>query len=349
MHRYEPDDKLVLGQDLSTLQQLEDAGRTFSDDGWVQPVEQIVAQHGATYIRERLWVNPPIPYNDLPHLLTMAKRIQAAGLELLLDFHYSDTWADPSHQITPHNWQGQSLPALAHTVYSYTREVIERLAWQGTPASMVQIGNEISNGMLWPQGKIFVNGKQHWGEFITLLKAAIAGARDGSHHAMHIMVHIDLGGDNAGSRSFYDRLLEQGVDFDVIGLSYYPWWQGPLSALQANLNDLALRYNKDIVIVETAYPWTLTSGDGTPNIVGPQTVLLPSFPPTPNSQLAYIRELLSLLSQVPNQCGRGIVYWESAWIPGVGCQPGAGNAWDNMTLFDWDGWALPSITCFEDV
>src|SRR6266851_3074247 len=253
---------LVLGHDMSTLQQLESVGKTFSDDGRVQPAERIVAHHGATYIRERLWVNPPMPFNDLPHILTMARRIKQADLKFLLDFHYSDFWADPGKQPTPQGWQGQDLSTLANTVYSYTRDVVKRLARQGTPVDMVQTGNEVTNGMLWPQGAIYVDGSERWLEFTTLLKAAIAGVRDGSQRDVRIMVHIDRGGDNAGSRYFYDSILEQGVDFDVIGLSYYPWWHGPLSALQANLNDLAPRYNKDIVIVEAAYPWTLTNGDG---------------------------------------------------------------------------------------
>ena len=347
MNQSEADQKLVLGHDLSTLQQLEDVGRTFSDEGWAQPVERIVAHHGATYIRERLWVNPPIAYNDLPHILTMARRIKAAGLKFLLDFHYSDFWADPGKQPTPQGWQGQDLSTLANTVYSYTRDVVKRLARQGTPVEMVQTGNEVTNGMLWPQGAIYVDGSERWLEFTTLLKAAIAGVRDGSHYDVRIMVHIDRGGDNAGSRYFYDAILEQGVDFDVIGLSYYPWWHGPLSALQANLNDLAPRYNKDIVIVEAAYPWTLTNDDGERNAGGSYPVLLPGYPSTPEGQLAFIREILSMLGQLPNQRGRGIVYWESAWIPGVGWQPGAGDTWGNMTLFDRDGRALPSLKCYE--
>lgn len=340
--------ELVLGHDLSTLQQLEDSGRTFSDDGRIQPVEQIVAQHGTTYVRERLWVNPPLPYSDLPHVLTMAKRIKAAGLKVLLDFHYSDFWADPGKQPTPQSWQDQDLSTLAGTVYTYTRDVIERFARQGTPPDMVQTGNEITNGMLWPLGAISGNGSERWVEFTTLLKAAIAAVRDGSQQDASVIVHIDRGGDNAGSRRFYDSILEQGVDFDVIGLSYYPWWHGPLSALQANLSDLAPRYNKDIVIVETAYPWTLTNGESQHSIGGSYPVLLPGYPPSPEGQISFIRELLSLLGQLPDQLGRGLVYWESAWIPGAGLEQDTGDTWGDMALFDHEGRALSSIKCYED-
>jgi arabinogalactan endo-1,4-beta-galactosidase len=338
--------QLVLGHDISTLQQLEDVGRTFSDRGEVQPAEQILAHHGATYIRERLWLNPPMPYNDLSHVLKMAKRIKRAGLKLLLDLHYSDFWADPGHQTTPQAWQGQDLATLANTVYNYTHDVVAQLARQGTPPDIVQTGNEVTDGMLWPLGQLYVNGNQYWVEFTTLLKAAIAGVRHGSRDTQ-VMVHIDRGGDNGGSRYFYDNILAQGVQFDIIGLSYYPWWHGPLSAMQANFNDLATRYHKDLVMAETAYPWTLTDGDGYPNIVNAQTPLVPGYAATPQGQLGFMSALLSILSQVPEQRGRGVVYWESAWIPGVGWEPGAGDAWDNMTLFDNTGHALPSITCYE--
>jgi arabinogalactan endo-1,4-beta-galactosidase len=341
---------LVLGHDISTLQQEESVGNTFKDNGQVLPLERILANHGANYIRERLWVNPPIPFNDLPHVLAMAKRIKAAGLKFLLDFHYSDFWADPGKQYTPQAWQGQDLSQLANTVFNYTRDVLQQLATQGTLPDIVQTGNEVTDGMLWPLGQIYVNGSQNWAQFTTLLKAAIAGVRSiPTGHSIQVMVHIDRGGDNGGARYFYDHILAQGVDFDVIGLSYYPFWHGPLSAMQANLNDLAPRYHKDIILVETAYPWTLADGDGYPNSVTAQTPLNTVYPPTPQGQLGFMSNVLSILSQVPENRGRGVVYWEPGWIPGVGWEPGAGDAWDNMTLFDFSGNALPSISIYDNV
>ena len=345
----DPRRRMVLGHDISTLQQLEAVGKTFSDDGRIRPAEEILARHGATYIRQRLWVNPPMPYDDFPHLLSMARRVKRAGLKFLVDFHYSDFWADPGKQNTPQAWQGQDLSTLATTVYTYTRHVIKALADQRTPADMVQIGNEVTAGMLWPQGQIYVNGTQRWAEFTTLLKAGIAGARDGNppFHDLRVMVHIDRGGDNGGSQWFYDHILAQNVNFDIIGLSYYPWWHGPLSALQANLQDLAPRYGKDIVIAETAYPWTFADGDGYANSVNSQTALQTSYPATPQGQLGFMRNVISLLEQTPNNHGLGVMYWEPAWIPGVGWEPGAGDAWDNMTLFDFNGRALPSINIYQ--
>jgi arabinogalactan endo-1,4-beta-galactosidase len=340
---------LVLGHDLSTLQQEEDVGRAYSDSGRVQPLEKIVKAHGASHVRLRLWVDPPIPYNDLPHVLSMAQRIKDAGLKVLLDIHYSDFWADPGNQTTPQRWQSQDLTTLTRTVHDYTASVLNALATQGTPPSIVQIGNEITSGMLWPQGKIYVDMSQRWDEFTTLLMAGIAGARAGSTAANmpKIMVHIDRGGDNAGSIYFYDHILAKGVTFDHIGLSYYPWWHGPLPVLQANLNDLANRYHKDIVVVETAYPWTLANGDTYPNIVNASTYLYTGRKPSPKEQTAFLHQIISFLRKTPGGHGLGVVYWEPGWIPGVSWKPGEGDAWDNLTLFDFKGRSLPSIDAYR--
>ncbi len=340
---------MVLGHDLSIAQQLESVGKTFSDNGQTYPVERIVAAHGATHVRLRLWVNPPIPFNDLPHVMNMARRIKAAGLAFHLDLHYSDFWADPGKQPTPASWQGQDLATLASTVYKYTRGVLTLLEIQGTRPDIVQVGNEVTNGMLWPLGQIYVNGAQNWAQFTTLLNAGIKGVQDAQAFGKksRIMVHIDRGGDNAGSRWFYDHIQPYNVQFDLIGLSFYPWWHGPLSALQANLNDLATRYQKDIIIAETAYPWTLADGDNYTNSVTASTNLQTSYPATPAGQIGYMQNLLTILQQVPNNRGRGVVYWEPDWIPGVGWEPGAGDSWDNLTLFDWSGKALPSINCYR--
>jgi arabinogalactan endo-1,4-beta-galactosidase len=341
--------KLILGHDLSTLQQEEDTGHTFSDTGVMQPLEKIVKAHGTTHVRLRLWVDPPMPYNDLPHVVSMAKRLKDAGLKFLLDIHYSDFWADAGNQPTPKRWVGQDLPTLAQTVHDYTRSVIETLASAGTPPQMVQIGNEITGGMLWPQGKIYVENDQRWDEFTTLLKAGIAGARaaDTGGHPPRLMVHIDRGGDNPGSRYFYDHITDKGVEFDVIGLSYYPWWHGALDALQFNLNDLATAYKKDIIVVETAYPWTTANGDDYGNIIGSDTYLYTKYRATPKGQTGYLHNVVKILRKTPGGHGLGMFYWEPAWIPGVPWEPGSGNAWDNLTLFDFQGRALPSLDAYR--
>jgi len=336
----------VLGHDISTLQQEESIGKTFSDGGTVVPLEKILANRGTTYIRERLWVNPPIAFNNLSHVLAMATRIKAAGLKLLLDFHYSDFWADPGTQTTPSAWQGQSLSTLSTTLYNYTYSVISSLVAQGTPPAMVQTGNEVTDGMLWPTGQIYVGSTQNWTSFATLMKSAISAVRAASP-STRVMIHIDRGGDNGGAEYFYDHILAQGVSFDVIGLSYYPWWHGPLANLQTNLNALSPRYGKDIVVVETAYPWTLANGDSTTNDVTTSSQLLSGYPASAAGQLAYIKEVISIIKATPNGHGLGVVYWEPAWIPGVGWESGQGDQWDNMTLFNYSGQSLSSIACYQ--
>jgi arabinogalactan endo-1,4-beta-galactosidase len=207
--------------------------------------------------------------------------------------------------------------------------------------------------MLWPIGKIYQSDGAHWSEFTTLLKAGIAGAREGNprHHPLEVMVHIDRGGDNGGSTWFFDHILAQDVRFDVIGQSYYPFWHGSLAALRANLNDLATRYGKDLIVVETAYPWTLGNGDQLGNfIVSPDQ--LPDgalYPATPSGQRGYFEALRDILSAVPNGRGAGFFSWEPGWLPGVGWEPGAGTPNDNLTQFDWSGAALPSMAAYRAV
>jgi arabinogalactan endo-1,4-beta-galactosidase len=271
---------------------------------------------------------------------------------LLLDLHYSDFWADPGHQTIPAAWQGQDLATLATTVREYTRDTIATFARYGAPVDMVQIGNEVTAGMLWPLGQIYLTSTPNFPDFATLVNAGVQGAREGNprRHDLKVMLHIDRGGDNGGSVWFFDHVIAAGVtDFDVIGESYYPFWHGPLSALQANLNDLALRYGRDIVVVETAYPWTVADGDDLANSFSDPSQLPDgdSYPPTPQGQAGYFEALRDVLSQVPGGRGVGFFDWEPEWIPGVGWEPGAGNPNDNLTMFDFAGKALPSLRAFR--
>jgi arabinogalactan endo-1,4-beta-galactosidase len=248
----------ILGADISWVQEQEDEGVRFSDRGKEQDILAILKAHGFNWIRLRVFHDPKAEkgyskkgYCDLDHTLVMAKRIKAAGMRFLLDFHYSDTWADPGHQITPAAWTDLHGADLEKVVHHHTRDVVAALKKQGTPPDMVQIGNEISNGFLWPDGNVWKSGK--WDVFCDLLKAGIAGASE-ADPSEKIMLHLAWGGQNAQSRSFLDKALAQGVEFDIIGQSYYPKWHGTLDDLRANLTDLAARYKQDIIIVEYSVP-----------------------------------------------------------------------------------------------
>lgn len=345
----------VRGGDISFLLQEEGVGNRFSDRGRVRPAEDILAQHGGNWVRLRIWTNPPAGYSTLATALVLARRAKRAGLKILLDPHYCDFWADPSKQPIPAGWPTDNLSALAAKVRAYTRDVVRAFARQGTPVDMIQIGNEVTKGMLWPLGELYrfdgTTWTTHWPEFATLVKAGIDGALAGAprEHRPRIMVHIDRGGDNGASRYFFDSLFAQGVDIDVIGQSYYAMWHGSLADLSANLDDLATRYDKDLVVVETQYPWTLANGDSLGNFVWEGTTLPDGgrFPATPAGQAGYYEALRDVLSAVPNRRGAGFMVWEPEWIPGVGWEPGAGNPNDNMTLFDFKGAGLPALAALR--
>ncbi len=338
----------VRGADISFTLQEEAAGKSYRDGGVVRPIERILADRGANYVRLRVWTAPPAGYSTLNSALTLARRAHAVGLRVLLDLHYCDFWADPGKQPTPAAWAGQNLSTLANTVRTYTRDAVTAFARQGTPVAMIQVGNEITNGMLWPLGQIYRSDGEHWAEFATLLKAGIAGAREGNP-GLQVMVHIDRGGDNGGSRYFFDRVLAQGVQFDVIGQSYYPFWHGSLAALRTNLNDLSNRYRKDLIVAEASYPWTLNNGDQLGNFITTPGQLPDggAFPATQAGQAAYFEELRTVLAAVPGGRGAGFFVWEPGWLPGVGWAPGEGNPNDNLTMFDWSGNALPSLRAFR--
>ncbi|HZC28050.1 MAG TPA: glycosyl hydrolase 53 family protein [Actinopolymorphaceae bacterium] len=346
----------VRGADISFTLQEEAVGNTVRDlQGTVRPIEKIIAAYGGTHVRLRVWTNPPAGYSTLASALALGRRAHQAGLGILLDLHYSDFWADPGKQPTPVAWQGQDLATLSQTVHDYTRDAIAAFARQHTPVDMVQIGNEVTSGMLFPTGELYpTDGRpQQWPAFTTLLKAGVAGALAGApeDHRPRIMLHIDRGGDNGGSVWFFDHMLEFEVPFDVIGESYYPIWHGSLADLRANLDDLATRYGKDIVVVETAYPWTAADGDGEKNFY-PGATPLPdegTYPATPLGQAAFFEALRQVLLGVPDDRGLGFFDWEPGWLPGVGWEPGAGTPNDNLTMFDFSGRGLPSLRAFRPV
>lgn len=330
----------------------EGIGNSTSDNGVAEPVERIIARYGANYVRLRVWVDPMPGWSDLASALVMARRAHGVGMRLLVNLHYSDTWADAANQSIPAAWRGQPLVTLAESLRNYTRHIVAAFAEQGTPVSMLQVGNEITDGFLWPLARISRADGESWSEFTTLLRAGITGARAGTPDGQEltIVIHADRGGDNAGARHFYDRLLEEDVGFDVIGLSYYPFWHGPLADLRDNVSDLAARYDKDVVVVETAYPWTLENPRAQPDRFCTRKEQLPdveTYPATPDGQAAYFEALRSSLQQVPGNHGLGFFVWELAWLDGVGWAPGSPNPYANLTLFDDHGRALPALRAFR--
>lgn len=344
---YGQDSDFIKGADVSFLRQIEDLGGQYYVDGAARDPLDIFRENEFNWMRLKLWHAPAEDYNNLSRILSMASRFKEKGLKFLLNFHYSDTWADPGRQTKPAAWQDLPFEVLTDSVYQYTLRVISALQAQGTPPDMVQIGNEITPGLLWNDGR--VGGSFHnWSNLGELINAGIRGVNNGvgQGDSVRIMIHIDRGGDNEAARWFYDNLLNQGVEFDVIGLSFYPWWHGTLDALRVNLNNLAFRYDKDIVVVETAYPWTLSwLNDGHGNIVGNSSQVSSGYPATVDGQKMFLRDLIGIIRDVPNAHGKGLFYWEPEYIS----VPPIGSPWENLALFDFEGNALGSFEAFRTV
>jgi arabinogalactan endo-1,4-beta-galactosidase len=245
----------LTGADLSWVPQQESEGRRFSDSGVSRDVVAILKDHDFNAIRLRLFVDPTAPggyspkgYCGLDSTLAMAGRVKAAGMGLLLDLHYSDTWADPQHQTKPAAWRELDFSSLTNKVYEYTRETLAAFDSRGLRPDIVQVGNEIGAGLLWPDGR-----SDNFEKTSALLRAAIRGVRKAEPSA-EVMIHLEFGGQNEKSRWFLDNAVKHGVEFDLIGLSYYREWQGTLADLKANLTDLATRYRQGIVVVEYSAP-----------------------------------------------------------------------------------------------
>ncbi|HEY3412211.1 MAG TPA: arabinogalactan endo-1,4-beta-galactosidase [Armatimonadota bacterium] len=336
----------VRGVDASFLRQIEDHGGAYYDGGLKRDALAIFRNHGVNLLRLRVWNNPADGYSGKADVLGLASRGHALGMRLLIDFHYSDTWADPAHQTKPAAWATLSDDALRTAVHDFTKDIVSSLAAQGTPPDFVQVGNEIRAGMLWPTGYVSGGTDPNWPRFASLLKAGVAGVKDGmpAGRSTSIVLHIDSGGNNAWCRDWYDAAVRNAVPFDTIGLSYYPWWHGTPQALAANLGDLAQRYGKPVMVVEAAYPWTLANQDATNNIVGLPSQLSTGYPATPAGQRAFLDAVFSIVRAVPGGKGAGVVYWEPDWISTASF----GSAWENLATFDFGGNVLTSIDAFSD-
>lgn len=242
----------ILGADISFLPQLEDKGIQFSVDSVTDDAINILKKNGFNYIRLRIFNDPGADsgyspgkdYCGLDQTKAMAKRIKAAGLKFLLDFHYSDTWADPGKQFKPAAWEDLDFTALQLAVRNYTKDVLLALKAQGTLPDMVQVGNEINHGMLWPTGNA-----ANTDSLAALLKAGIQGVKDVSNN-IKIMLHIACGGQYDESVWFIDNMLKRNVQFDIIGESYYPQWHGTIDSLHDNLFALSKKYKQDVIVAE---------------------------------------------------------------------------------------------------
>lgn len=362
----------VKGFDVSTLLEVERCGGVFRDRGERADALTILNRYGGNWVRLRLWNEPYDAQGrsygagvcDLPTVLTLARRAKSAGMDWLLDLHYSDFWADPGKQTVPKAWADMDADTLAHAVYQYTKDVLCACRGAGTPPGMVQVGNEVTNGLLWPTGNA-----AHSQTMYRYIMAGVRAVREEMPEAL-VMIHLDNGGKNELYRDWFDSFFQQGGDCDCIGLSYYPFWHGSLEGLAANMNDIAVRYGKDLIVAETSMGFSLESYAAKERLdekarkgAAAQAELAArvSYAMTPQGQADYMADLLRVIRNVPDGRGRGFFWWEAAWLPVSGSGwanpagweyvhekgPG-GNEWANQTLFDYEGNALSALRTIRD-
>ena len=303
---------------------------------------QILKEHGINYIRLRVWVDPQHGYNNVTSAVQFAKKVKSEGMKLLIDFHYSDTWADPEHQLKPAAWANHTFIQLQKDVYNHTLNVCNRLNSNGTVPDMVQIGNEINPGMLLPDGST-----NNWEKLAALLKKGYDAVKACSP-SIQVMLHIANAGNWEGVREWFDHARAEGVEWDVTGLSYYSYWHGSLADMKATLAEVQQRYHKPVVIAETAYPFTLEENDNEQNVIHLPQQLTKDFPATPTGQA---RNLRAVLEAAQEEHALGVFYWEPTWtaVQGNGWNPDdplSGSQWENQALFDFDGRVLPAMNEF---
>lgn len=329
------------GMDLSFLPEMQDRGVQIKDfDGAVTDALTLVEKYGVNSVRLRLWNNPENVedtkgYCDFSHTLAMAKQIKAHGMSFMLDFHYSDYWADPGQQRKPKAWKDLSFEDLKKAVFEYTQKTLSDLKSAGVLPDIVQIGNEIRSGLLFPDGEL-----PNYNQMVQLINAGIAGARAvAGPDEMQVMIHLDQGGRYFYLKEWFDKSFEAGLsDFDLIGVSYYPFWHGTFSDLKTTLENLVRDYNKPIMVVETAHAWRRSIK----GFIDERQEKIAGIPATPAGQRKVLDMVANITASLPNEMGQGIYYWEPLCVP----IEGEGGWSENMGLLDENGNIMEGIKAF---
>jgi arabinogalactan endo-1,4-beta-galactosidase len=297
------------GADISWITQMESQGiKFYNKSGVVQDLYQVLKMEGANSIRIRAWVNPTDNYNNTEDVVAKALRAKNAGMKIMIDFHYSDTWADPAHQTKPAAWSTEDITGLQASVYDYTVSVMNSLKTNGIFPDWVQVGNETNDGMLWPEGRASTN----MANFALLINAGYDAVKSVSDSSK-VIVHISNGYDNGLFRWMFDGLKNNGTKCDIIGMSLYPSasnWADLNTQCLANMNDMTARYNKPVMICEVGMSWT-------------DSVACNSF----------IADLVAKTKSVNGSKGLGVFYWE----------PESYNNWQGYTLGAFDNSGKPTI------
>lgn len=342
------DQPFITGADISMLPTIEKAGGVYRDHGKPGNAIQIMYDHGCNLFRVRLFVNPDPIYSktggavqDLAYVRALAKRIKATGAEFLLDIHYSDTWADPGRQYTPAAWKNLDFDELKQRVHDYTTSVMADMRDHSVLPDMVQVGNEVTAGILWPTAQVLdqpaADEPRQWRRFAELIDSGAKAVHEfqTDSHPIRIMIHIHGGGKEGMSKYFFGKFKLDPADYDIVGLSFYPAWDDEIEFLKQNMADAVALTGKDVVLAETSYPWKEL-----PDKVGLATL---HWPQTPDGQKQYLQDLTDDLHGVPGHHGIGFIYWYPEAIPVRGM-----TIWRRgfEALFDQSGNALPALNAF---
>ena len=350
----------IKGADVSIMPELERNGTKFYDNGIEQDGLTILKNHGVNWIRVRIWNNPYVVgpegvgggNTDEAKAIEMAKRAKALGMKVLVDFHYSDFWVDPGQQKKPDAWKNDSGDKLVDDVYAYTAKVMQDFNAQGVTPDMVQVGNELNNGMLWPEAQLTEDNPNGYKFLAKLLNAGLQAVHDNDKdNKVKTMIHL-AGVDVNLYHTFFDNLIVKNKvnDFDIIGMSFYPFWHGTMDDLKNTMNDVSAKYNKDVIAVETAFGYTLEDADFEKNNFGTNEEKVSGYKATVQGQATGSRDVMATVASVNDNRGLGIFYWAPDWVINekVGWKSnGGGNGWDNLTLFDTKGNALESMDTFN--
>lgn len=350
----------IKGADVSIMPELEQNGTKFYDNGIEQDGLTILKNHGVNWIRVRIWNNPYVVgpegvgggNTDEAKAIEMAKRAKALGMKVLVDFHYSDFWVDPGQQKKPDAWKNDSGDKLVDDVYAYTAKVMQDFNAQGVTPDMVQVGNELNNGMLWPEAQLTEDNPNGYKFLAKLLNAGLQAVHDNDKdNKVKTMIHL-AGVDVNLYHTFFDNLIVKNKvnDFDIIGMSFYPFWHGTMDDLKNTMNDVSAKYNKDVIAVETAFGYTLEDADFEKNNFGTNEEKVGGYKATVQGQATGLRDVMATVASVNDNRGLGIFYWAPDWVINekVGWKSnGGGNGWDNLTLFDTKGNALESMDTFN--
>ena len=361
---------MILGIDASTyLEELEHGARYFDDNEEIDPLDAFL-KNGVDHMRIRVWNDPYDPCGepylagtcDLDNYIRLGKLAKSKGYRLLLDFHYSDFWADPSKQMLPKAWSEYDIDELTEAVYGFTKKCLKIACDEGVEPEFIQVGNEITNGMLWPVGKLIdaEGERKNYSNLCRLIDAGCRACREITPYAK-IILHLERSNDRAIYQEFFTNVQNAGIDYDIIGASYYPYWHGSPDELFANLNNCR-RFGKELMVMELGYGFTtepyLLEGEARRLVIDSERAyvagITEKYPMTPEGQAAFVRDFL--LKACENDIG-GVFYWEPLWLPGkdICWASEAGqryiheegkstsNEWANQCLFNYEGKKLPAF------